>query len=138
MVRASAPRAHSIIPAPHSATPPPLRNPAPHSVIPAKAGIHPPSPAAASLRQAPACAGATKRYGWNPNMSLRPLPDFLKHGDEALGLPHRKSEVHLRSLIGTAKPDLPPPGDWGSHDATSAGDALAVEWLQYLWAGRIG
>ena len=71
-------------------------------------------------------------------MTPRPLPDFLKQGDAALGLPRLKPEARLRSLIGTAQPDLPPPGDWGSHDAASAGDALAVEWLRHLWAGRIG
>jgi len=71
-------------------------------------------------------------------MSLRPLPDFLKHGDAALAMPRLKPETRLRGMIGTAQPDLPPPGDWGSHDAASANDAAAVEWLRHLWAGRIG
>ena len=75
-------------------------------------------------------------------MSLRHLPDFLKHGDslgdEALAMPRLKPEVRLRGMIGTALPDLPPPGDGGSHDAESAKECTGVEWLRHLWAGRIG
>lgn len=73
-----------------------------------------------------------------PAMSLRHLPDFLKQGDAELALPRPRPEARLRSLIGTALPDLPPAGDWGSHDAASAGERAAAEWLRHLWAGRIG
>lgn len=73
-------------------------------------------------------------------MTLRHLPDFLKHGDSlgdgALALPRLKPEARLRGMIGTALPALPPPGDWGSHDAASAQERAAVEWLPHLWAER--
>jgi hypothetical protein len=71
-------------------------------------------------------------------MSLRHLPDFLKQGDKDLAMPRPKPEARLRGMIGTALPDLPPPGDWGSHDAASAQERAAVEWLRHLRAGRIG
>lgn len=71
-------------------------------------------------------------------MTLRHLPDFLKHGDEALAMPRLKPEVRLRGMIGTALPDLPPPGNWGSHDAASAQERAGLECMRHLWAGRIG
>lgn len=68
-------------------------------------------------------------------MSIRELPDFLKHGDKALGLPRRPG---LRHIIGTAEPDLPPVGAVSCNDPASAGDQVMREWLAHVVAGRIG
>lgn len=55
-------------------------------------------------------------------MTLRHLPNFLKHGDEALALPRLKPEARLPGMTGTPSP-------------TSR--RWAIEWLRYLRAGRM-
>ena len=42
-------------------------------------------------------------------MSIRPLPDFLKRGDKALGFPRPSPQAALRSKMGTAVPEPPLP-----------------------------
>ena len=42
-------------------------------------------------------------------MPPRHLPDFLTHGDGGATYPRPTPEARLRSMIGTALPDLPPP-----------------------------
>ena len=68
-------------------------------------------------------------------MSIRELPDFLRAGDKALGLPRRTGLCHI---IGTAQPDEPPVGAVSGHDPASAGDQAVREWLAHVVAGRIG
>ena len=68
-------------------------------------------------------------------MSIRELPDFLRAGDKALGMPRRTG---LRHIIGTAQPDVPPLGVVSGHDPASAGEQAAREWLTHVAAGRIG
>ena len=68
-------------------------------------------------------------------MSITELPDFLKHGDKALGLPRRAG---FRQVIGTAQPDVPPIGAVSCNDPASAGDQAVREWLAHVVAGRIG
>ncbi len=68
-------------------------------------------------------------------MSIREMPDFLRHGDRALGLPRRAG---FRHVIGTAQPDVPPVGVVSCYDPASAGDQVVREWLAHVAAGRIG
>ena len=68
-------------------------------------------------------------------MSITELPDFLRAGDKALGLPRRTG---LRHIIGTAQPDVPPVGSVSGHDPASAGEQAVREWLAHVVAGRIG
>ena len=68
-------------------------------------------------------------------MSIRELPDFLRAGDKALGLPRRAG---FRHVIGTAQPDVPPVGVVSGHDPASAGEQAVREWLAHVVAGRIG
>ena len=68
-------------------------------------------------------------------MSIRELPDFLRAGDKALGMPRRPGFCHI---IGTAVPDEPPAGVVSGHDPASAGEQAVLEWLAHLVAGRIG
>lgn len=42
-------------------------------------------------------------------MSIRLLPDFLKHGDKELGFPHPTPQAAMRSKMGTAVPEPPLP-----------------------------
>jgi hypothetical protein len=42
-------------------------------------------------------------------MTIRPLPDFLKKGDKELGFPHPRPEQRLRARMGIPEPERPVP-----------------------------
>ena len=73
-------------------------------------------------------------------MSIRELPNFLRAGDKALGLPRRTviCPTNPEPLEGPAQPDVPPVGAVSGHDPASAGDQAVREWLAHVVAGRIG
>lgn len=66
----------------------------------------------------------------------RPLPDFLKHGDRALGFPHPRHPG--TAAIGKGFPERGAPPKGSRHDPQNADAELAREWLEHVAAGRIG
>lgn len=68
-------------------------------------------------------------------MSIRELPDFLKHGDAALQAPMRRSPV---CPIGKGFPEMRPPQEGGCGDVMNLRDEAVRGWLRAVGAGLIG
>lgn len=71
-------------------------------------------------------------------MTIRILPDFLKHGDAELGFPRKSPYTRNRSFIGTAASDVPVPAERDGHDPSSLAEQAMRDWLGHVSAGRVG